>query len=122
MRPTHRRLCLTIALLAAAPLPSAWAATTPVQATAETGNYRLELDIGDPEQMFSKADVARLKPTSGEIMVSGQMAGGAGGMQDALRRKVIGIGIAGALTGNNPNATAAGNSLGSGLHQRFIDH
>jgi hypothetical protein len=76
MRPTHRRACLTIALLAAAPLPSAWAATTPVQAMAETGSYRLELDIGDPEQMYSKADATRQKPTSGEIMVSGQMAGG----------------------------------------------
>jgi hypothetical protein len=31
----------------------------PVQAAAETGKYRLELDIGDPEQMYSKADSRR---------------------------------------------------------------
>ena len=30
--------------------------------------------------MYGKADVARSKPTSGEIMVSGQMAGGMQGM------------------------------------------
>jgi hypothetical protein len=80
MKPSYDLVCLTIALLAAAPLPSAWAATTPVQATTETGNYRLELDIGDPEQMYSKADAARQKSTSGEIMISGQMAGGMKGM------------------------------------------
>jgi hypothetical protein len=81
MKPAFRCVGLTIALLAAGPFPLGWAAMMPVQATAETGSYRLELDIGDPEQMLSKADVARLKPTSGEIMVSGQMAGGAAGVQ-----------------------------------------
>jgi hypothetical protein len=54
---------------------------TPVQATAETGKYRLELDIGDQEQMYSKADAARLKPTGGEIMVSGHMANDMSGMK-----------------------------------------
>jgi hypothetical protein len=81
MRPAYGRACLTIAFLSTGPFSLGWAAMTPVQATAEAGSYRLELDIGDPEQMYSKADVARLKPTSGEIMVSGQMSGGAGGMQ-----------------------------------------
>jgi hypothetical protein len=80
MNPAYPRVCLTIALLAAGPFPLGRAAMAPVQATAETATYRLELDIGDPEQMYGKADVARLKPTSGEIMVSGQMAGGMPGM------------------------------------------
>jgi hypothetical protein len=81
MKPAFRCVGLTIVLLAAGPFPLGWAAMMPVQATAESGSYRLELDIGDPEQMYSKADMARLKPTSGEIMVSGQMAGGAAGVQ-----------------------------------------
>lgn len=53
----------------------------PMQATAETDHHRLELDIAGREQMYSKTDAERLKPTSGEIMVSGQMVGGTGGMQ-----------------------------------------
>jgi hypothetical protein len=52
------------------------AATRPARATTETGNYRLELDIADPKQMYSKADAVRQKSTSGAIMVSGQLAGG----------------------------------------------
>lgn len=47
----------------------------PIQATAETAHYRLELGIGSSEMMYSKADAQRLKPTSGEIMVSGTMTG-----------------------------------------------
>jgi hypothetical protein len=75
MKSAYLQACVTIAVIAAGPFASGRAATMSVKATAETGNYRLELDIGDPEQMYSKADVARQKPTSGEIMVSGQMAG-----------------------------------------------
>jgi hypothetical protein len=119
MRPTHRRVCLTIALLAAAPLPSAsllsaWAATTPVQATAEAGNYRLELDIGDPEQMYSKADAARQKPTSGEIMVSGQMAGGTpspgGGMKGMPGMAPPSGGMSGGMKGMPGMSPAGGDA------------
>jgi hypothetical protein len=74
-------MSLTIALLVAGPFPSGRAATTPVQATAETGDYRLEPHIGDREQMYSETDAERLKPISGEIMVSGQTAGGIGDME-----------------------------------------
>jgi len=58
------------ALLAAAPAPAA-----PVKATMETQHYRLELDIGANEKMYSKAEADKTKPPSGEIMVSGAMAG-----------------------------------------------
>jgi hypothetical protein len=48
---------------------------TPIVAKAETKHYRLELDIGRMERMYTKAEVAKLHPTDGEIMVSGTMAG-----------------------------------------------
>jgi len=49
---------------------------TPEKAKAKTADYRLELDIGGEEMMYSKADAKRLKPNGGEIMVSGKMARG----------------------------------------------
>jgi len=42
---------------------------------AQTAHYRLMLQIGPEEKMYSKAEVARLHPTSGEVMVSGAMGG-----------------------------------------------
>jgi len=50
------------------------AAMTPVVADAETQHYQLELTIGPSERMYSKSEAARLKPKTGEIMVSGHMA------------------------------------------------
>jgi hypothetical protein len=46
----------------------------PLSATAETVHYRLTLQIGPGEEMYSKADAAKMHPASGEIMVSGTMA------------------------------------------------
>ena len=43
-------------------------------------------------------------------------------MQNALRRKIVGVGISGALAGNHAHAAARGNSLRCRLHQRLIHH
>jgi len=47
-----------------------------VSARAQTVHYRLMLQAGPQEKMYSKADAAKMHPTSGEIMASGTMAGG----------------------------------------------
>ncbi len=54
---------------------------------AQTVHYRLVLQIGPEEKMYSKAEAARTHPTSGEVMVSGTMGGMpmAGGMAMDMR-------------------------------------
>ncbi len=47
---------------------------------------------------------------------------GASGMKNALRRKVVGVGIPSALAGNHAYAAARRNSLRGRLHQRLIHH
>ncbi len=59
-----------------------------VSARAQTAHYRLMLQIGPQEKMYSKDDAAKMHPTSGEIMVGGTMAGGGmamGGMASDTR-------------------------------------
>lgn len=59
-----------------------------VSAEAQTAHYRLMLQIGPQEKMYSKDDVAKMHPTSGETMASGTMAGGGmamGGMTSDTR-------------------------------------
>jgi hypothetical protein len=55
-------------------------AATLASAKGMTAHYKLELDVGGPEKMYSKAEAARMKPAAGEIMVSGAMADGMPGM------------------------------------------
>lgn len=45
----------------------------PITRTAQTAHYRLVLDIGHMEKMYSKTQAASMHPTSGEIMASGRM-------------------------------------------------
>jgi hypothetical protein len=45
-----------------------------VTATMAAGPYRLTLDVGPLEQMWSMADVKAKHPTTGEVMISGSMA------------------------------------------------
>jgi hypothetical protein len=52
---------------------TARAQTAPITASAETQHFREELTIGPMEQMYTQAEAARLKPKSGEIMLSGHM-------------------------------------------------
>jgi len=47
---------------------------TPITQTGTTMHYRLMLQIGPMETMYSKADATKMHPTAGEIMVGGAMA------------------------------------------------
>ncbi len=78
----YGQLWILSMVLAAVTVPSVARADmggTIVQKIA-TPHYRLELDIGRPEQMFTAADAAKMHPSSGEIMVSGTMTGPMPGM------------------------------------------
>lgn len=61
---------LTVAL---APSVRADDALKPVR---ETQHYRLVLQIGPSETMYTAAEAKAKHPTSGEVMLSGKMAGG----------------------------------------------
>jgi len=45
-----------------------------IKEEAQTQHYRLQLQIGPKEEMFSKAEADAKHPTSGEVMVRGRMA------------------------------------------------
>src|SRR5271170_2396318 len=51
----------------------------------------------------------------------GDQRRGAGGAKQAFRREIVGVSIAGALTGDDANAAAGADSLAGGLDQRLID-
>ncbi|HET9050402.1 MAG TPA: hypothetical protein VFO60_01790 [Candidatus Dormibacteraeota bacterium] len=48
--------------------------TTGSLATATTATYKMVLDVGEPEQMYSSADVSANHPTTGEVMLGGVMS------------------------------------------------
>ncbi len=74
MRRQHSLWIVPLALVALATV--SWAAEMgALKQEAETKDYRLQLQIGPKEEMFSKAEVAAKHPTSGEVMVRGRMAG-----------------------------------------------
>ncbi|HLJ58140.1 MAG TPA: hypothetical protein VKZ50_00225 [bacterium] len=52
----------------------------PITQTGKTAHFRLMLQIGPMETMYSKADAAKMHPTTGEIMVGGAMAMSGGAM------------------------------------------
>ena len=81
MRSDLRRAWTTAGVLAAG-LAAGGAARAATLATAKgvTADYRLELNVGTPEKMYSKAEAEMMKLTAGEIMVGGTMAGGMPGM------------------------------------------
>ena len=53
---------------------------------------------------------------------AGDQSRGAGGVQDAVGGKIVGVGVAGALAGNDANAAAGGNALRGGLDHGFVHH
>ncbi len=55
-----------------------------VTAASKTQHYRLTLQIGPTETMYSEAEAKAKHLTSGEIMLSGKMAGGPPGMDPAM--------------------------------------
>jgi hypothetical protein len=48
----------------------------PVKQGAQTAHYRLELQIGPTERMFTPEEVAKQHPADGEVMVGGMMSMG----------------------------------------------
>ncbi len=52
---------------------------------------------------------------------AGDQGRGAGGMQQALGREVVGVGVAGALAGEDADAAAYADALGGGLDERLVD-
>jgi len=55
-----------------------------VQAVKNAGSYRLELDIGPLERMYTQAEARRMHPTHGEVMLRGSMAMGGMGSMGAM--------------------------------------
>ena len=53
---------------------------------------------------------------------AGDQGGGAGSVQNALGRKIVGVGVAGALADHHANAASCGNPLRSRLHHRLVHH
>jgi hypothetical protein len=51
-----------------------------IKQEASTVRYRLDLQIGPTEKMFTTAEVAANHPTEGEVMVGGKMLMAMGGM------------------------------------------
>ncbi len=51
---------------------------------ATTAHFRLTLQIGPTEPMYSEADAKAKHPTSGEVMLSGKMTGGMASMNQAM--------------------------------------
>ena len=82
---TRNRVALGIvaAIVASAPASvSAAGAQSPVAGcnargamtwTATTASYRVQLHIGMPEKMYTPAEVKKLHPKSGEVMLGGMM-------------------------------------------------
>jgi hypothetical protein len=68
---------LALPLLAGAHAGHAAASTT-VSETVMAGPYKLTLDIGPLEVMYTAAQIKKLHPKSGEIMISGTMVMGMG--------------------------------------------
>lgn len=76
--------------------PSSTAATgcksEPGTHTAVTPSYRMVLRIGMPEKMYTLAQVSKMHPKSGEVMVGGSMMGTGGmSMGGAMRHVEVQI-------------------------------
>ena len=74
------KIAFLCGLIGAIASPVAAADLTPIKQEATTANYRLELQIGPTEKMFTPANVAAQHPAEGEVMVGGKMSMATGGM------------------------------------------
>lgn len=73
----------SLLILFATALPSA-GETMLITQNGETAHYRVTLQIGPMEKMYSEADAAKMHPTSGEVMVGGAMAMGGMNMTGSM--------------------------------------
>jgi hypothetical protein len=75
-----RNLRVLLAVIAAMISTAFAAEMAPLKQQAQTAHYRLELQIGPTEKMFTPKEVAAKHLTDGEVMVGGAMSMGMGGM------------------------------------------
>jgi hypothetical protein len=84
MPNTHRRLIVGALALVAAIVPASAVASSnggaargcahgPGTSLAVIHSYRIQLHIGMPEKMYTPAEVRKLRPKSGEVMLGGVM-------------------------------------------------
>jgi hypothetical protein len=71
-----RNMGLVLGLIGGLAVPVSAAEMPPIKQEAKTAHYRLELQIGPTEQMFTPSEAAAQHPTEGEVMVSGMMSMG----------------------------------------------
>ena len=71
-----RNLVLLLGLIGATASPVVAAEMVSIKQEATTAHYRLELQIGATEKMFTAAEVAAKHLTAGEVMVGGGMSMG----------------------------------------------
>jgi hypothetical protein len=83
MRPVAVLVIAAATLVAAS---SSSAAT--ITRTAKTARYSLTLNVGSAETMYTQADVKKMHPTSGEVMIGGSMsmAGSMAAMKGEVER------------------------------------
>jgi hypothetical protein len=73
MHPS-RNMALLLGLIGAIASPVTAAELAPIKQEAQTVHYHLELQIGPIQKMFTTADVATQHPSTGEVMVGGDMS------------------------------------------------
>src|ERR1700737_772167 len=71
-----RNVSVLVVLIAAMISPAFAAEMAPLKQEAQTAHYRLELQIGPTEKMFTPQEVAAKHLTEGEVMVGGTMSMG----------------------------------------------
>ena len=81
---TFRNIAFLFGLIGTISSPVVAAELAPIKQDASTAHYRLELQIGPTEKMFTPAEVAAQHATEGEVMVGGKMSMAMGGMSMAM--------------------------------------
>jgi len=73
---SFRNIALLFGLIGIVASPVVAAELTSITQEGQTAHYRLELQIGPTEKMFTPAEVKAKHPTDGEVMVGGKMSMG----------------------------------------------
>jgi hypothetical protein len=71
-----RNMGLVLGLIGGLAAPVSAAEMPPIKQEATTTHYRVELQIGPTEKMFTPTEAAAQHPTEGEVMVGGMMSMG----------------------------------------------
>lgn len=84
---------------AAAPAPAPPCAAAPGVQLRGAGRYLVTLKVGPVPRMYSPAEAARLKPTSGVVMLEPMRAVDAGGMMGGAGRRHLRVQVCDRATG-----------------------